>query len=109
MSCLIDEGETFLLTGGVVGNWVRVSTVSRYNISGWIEDLGNLNRRRYHHGCTRYTNNEGIKVRCDNNGIFGNPIFNTEIPNIFSTRLDRDLIKPRPSIEGFIEREYCDL
>ena len=58
-SCLIDEGDTFLLTGGYNSG----ETVSRYNINGWLEDLDNLNTGRDSHGCTQYTNNDGVKVR----------------------------------------------
>ena len=57
-SCLIDEGQTFLLTGGTYS----METVSRYNINGWLEDLDNLNTGRRLHGCTQYTNNDGVKV-----------------------------------------------
>ena len=58
-SCPIDEGQTFLLTGGIYSREI----VSRYNINGWLEDLDNLNTGRYSHGCTQYTNNDGVKVR----------------------------------------------
>ena len=58
VSCLIDEGETFLLTGGSYSEEV----VSRYNIDGWVEDLDNLNTGRYSHGCAKYTNNDGERV-----------------------------------------------
>ena len=59
-SCLIDEGETFLLTGG----WYRSirSIVSRYNINGWVEDLDNLITKRWGHGCSQFTNKDGYKV-----------------------------------------------
>ena len=57
-SCLIDEGQTFLLTGGS-----SKEIVSRYSINGWLEDLDNLNTGRNSHGCTQYTNNDGVKVR----------------------------------------------
>ena len=59
--CLIDEDETFLLTGGAVRG-STVSTVSRYNINGWVEDLDNLNTGRYGHGCSQFTNKDGYKV-----------------------------------------------
>ena len=63
VSCLIDEGETFLLTGGYeFGSSAGVSTVSRYNINGWVEDLNNLNTGRYGHGCSQFTNKHGYKV-----------------------------------------------
>ena len=67
-SCLIDEGETFLLTGGVYNSIGRPmgKTVSRYNINGWMEDLDDLNTERASmHGCTRFTNNDGEKVRME--------------------------------------------
>ena len=51
--CLIDEGDTFLITG--YGS-------SRYNSDGWIENIGSLNTGRRSHGCTRYTNNFGAEV-----------------------------------------------
>ena len=57
-SCLIDEGDTFLLTGGDTSR----NTVSRYNSDGWIEDIGSLNTGRFGHGCTHYTNNFGAEV-----------------------------------------------
>ena len=59
-SCLIDEGNTFLITGGYYPQ--VTSTVSRYNAEGWIEDIGNLNNARFGHGCSRYTNIFGKEV-----------------------------------------------
>lgn len=61
LSCLIDEGETFVLTGGYDSG--AVSTVSRYNINGWVEDLDDLITGRYQHGCTQYKNHLGDRVR----------------------------------------------
>ena len=61
-SCLIDEGETFLVTGGYDSGGA-VSTVSRYNINGWIEDLDDLITGRTHHGCLQYSNTLGDRVR----------------------------------------------
>ena len=58
-SCLIDEGTTFLVTGG--GDFLR--TASRYDIHGWQEDLDPMNEARYFHGCSQFTNNQGEKVR----------------------------------------------
>jgi len=59
-SCLIDEGETFLLVGG----FQHESSVSRYNIDGWLENLDDLNTGRFNHGCTQYqdASNEGEMV-----------------------------------------------
>ena len=59
-SCLLDEGQTFLLIGGWYPSW---ETVSRYDINGWLEDLDNLNTGRLGHGCTQYTKNDGVMVR----------------------------------------------
>ena len=64
-SCLIDEGETFLVTGGYDSG--PISTVSRYNINGWVEDLDNLLIARWSHGCSQFTNNDGDKVGSDEN------------------------------------------
>ena len=69
-TCLIDEGETFLITGGKNGIKEDFVAVARYNINGWIEDLDDLNERRWYHACTRYTNHEGIKVRFRNMKVF---------------------------------------
>merc|ERR1712107_660119 len=58
-SCLIDEGESFLLNGG---GYPVVSTVSRYNINGWVEDLDDLITGRYAPGCTQYKNHLGARI-----------------------------------------------
>ena len=63
-SCLIDEGQTFLLTGGSYSG-TRKKVSSRYNINGWMEDLDDLNTGRWSHGCTQFTNNDGDKVRME--------------------------------------------
>ena len=60
-SCLIDEGQTFLLTGSLFEGNRRIA--SRYNSSGWIEHLSDLNVDRWNHGCLQYTNNFGAKVK----------------------------------------------
>ena len=55
---MIDEGVNFVLTGGYDSGSV-VSTVSRYNINGWVEDLDDLITGRRYHGCTQYTHGAG--------------------------------------------------
>lgn len=57
-ACLIDDGETFLLTGGAS----YINKVSRYNSNGWIEDLHDLSIGRRLHGCVKYDNNFGAQV-----------------------------------------------
>ena len=39
-----------MITGG---SYTR-TTVSRYNITGWMEDLANLTVGRFNHGCSSY-------------------------------------------------------
>ena len=60
-SCLINEGDTFLLLGGVDTNGMS-KNVNRYSSEGWIEDLNSLITARYQHACAQYTNNIGEKV-----------------------------------------------
>ena len=47
-----------MLTGGVGSE----STVSRYNINGWVEDLDDLITGRRSHGGTQYTDTLGSRV-----------------------------------------------
>merc|ERR1719430_1552946 len=74
-SCLINEGETFILFGGYPGgysgkydndNWPKTSrgNVDRYSIDGHLESLPNLGLWLigHAHGCGSYTNGEGRKV-----------------------------------------------
>ena len=51
-ACLIDEGETFLLTGGTVRG---SSVAARYNKDGWIEDLNFMKIPRGGHACLQYS------------------------------------------------------
>ena len=57
-SCLIDEGDTFLLTGGDGSDGIA----SRYDINGWIEDLDPLLHPRWYHSCFSYVNDQGERV-----------------------------------------------
>ena len=41
-SCLLDEGDTFLITGSGYSDSGLLNKVSRYNVNGWVSDLGNL-------------------------------------------------------------------
>ena len=59
-SCVIDEGDTFLLLGGEnLGIW---KNANRYNSDGWVEDLQEMNQPRSRQGCTQYIDNLGMKV-----------------------------------------------
>ena len=49
-ACAIPEEASIVITGG--RNTQR--TVSRYSITGWVEDLAELNVGRYDHGCSSY-------------------------------------------------------
>jgi len=82
-SCLINEGETFVLFGGYPGgysgkydndNWPKTSrgNVDRYSIDGHLESLPNLGLWLigHAHGCGSYTDSEGRKVlMVSGNGI----------------------------------------
>jgi len=49
-ACLIGFPDMFILTGG--SHHSRNSaTVSKYDISGWMEDLPDMNKGRHDHGC----------------------------------------------------------
>ena len=74
--CLISEGESFLLTGGASNPYVS----TRYNITGWVKDLNSLNTGRTRHGCSRYTNKEGVKV-----GEL--KVLNINIKNVFQVNI----------------------
>ena len=47
----------FILTGGQYKN-----TVSRYNMSGWLGDLPDLNEGRSNHGCGFFYNEDMNRV-----------------------------------------------
>ena len=64
-SCSISDRETTTITGGRNttddGDRVPVNKVSQYNVTGWIQDLPQLQQSRWDHGCGYYFNND-IKV-----------------------------------------------
>ena len=55
-ACAISEEDTnsFIITGGRDGDKSAVSTVSRYNIRGHVEDLPSLRVARQGHGCSSF-------------------------------------------------------
>ena len=59
-ACLIDEGDTFLLTGGVY--MYTPTTVSRYTATSHVKDLNNLNTGRGQHACGWYVDSDGKRV-----------------------------------------------
>ena len=58
-ACLIDEGDSFLLTGG----WPSSVRTSRYSRDSWLKDLDNLNTARFGHACGWYSDSVGKRVR----------------------------------------------
>ena len=52
-ACAIQFDEFVVVTGGLY----TLTTVSVYNIHGWVEDLSDLNEGRVEHGCGHYVNN----------------------------------------------------
>ena len=61
-ACSIPLGDEVILTGG----WHTMTTVSRYDKDGWVEDMPSLKRGRHSHGCTAFVSG-GEQVRLDNN------------------------------------------
>ena len=59
-SCVIDEGDTFLVTGSLYSSYNTM--VSRYGPQGWIDDLAPLSLGRTDHACTRYQDSDGNLV-----------------------------------------------
>ena len=59
-ACSISDKSTnsVVITGGIHTG----RTVSRYGTTGHIEDLPSLNRKRFHHGCGVYTDDNGEQV-----------------------------------------------
>ena len=53
-----DDNEV-IITGGVD----TLSTVSLYNINGWIRDLPSLNTGRFVHACGQYKSQNGNTVK----------------------------------------------
>ena len=52
-----------MLTGGYKSELeANVANVARYDISGFVKNLDDLNSARNWHGCTQYTNDQGSKV-----------------------------------------------
>ena len=60
-ACAIADpaGPSVVVTGG----YDTRNTVSRYDRSGWVEDLANMTVGRYLHGCAGYLKN-GELVSC---------------------------------------------
>ena len=58
-ACLIDESDSFLLTGGTLSS----KRTSRYSRDSWLEDLDDLNIGRRDHACGWFTDTNGRRVR----------------------------------------------
>jgi len=54
-ACLIGFPEMFIVTGGSLHSR-NSATVSQYDISGWVEDLPDMNKGRNSHGCGFFYN-----------------------------------------------------
>ena len=62
-SCAINEGDSVVLTGGWVPGAEGDKRVSRYNRTGWVEDLPNLLTGNRYHACGTYTNSNNQKAK----------------------------------------------
>ena len=106
-SCLIDEGERFLLTGGI--GMETEKKVARYDINGWIEDLDPLLHPRWYHSCFSYVNDQGERVNmvCSGYGWYGDEdrLESCE-ENIAGTRTWREIpIGYQPSMSSSISMD----
>ena len=97
-SCLIDEGDTFLLTGG----HYFPGMAARYDINGWVEDLDPLLNPRAGHSCYSNVNEQGQRVNLVCGGINYDSTFdpfdlldNCE-ENIVGTSFWREIENPAP-------------
>ena len=96
-SCLIDEGDTFLLTGGDGS----ASLASRYDINGWVEDIDPLITPRYFHSCFSYVNDQGERVNmvCSGYSWYNDYAVENCEENIAGTRTWREIpIGNQPSM-----------
>ena len=57
-ACAIPDTDTVIITGG----YNTETTVSRYSVQGWQEDLPALTKGRLNHACTSYMSG-GRRVR----------------------------------------------
>ena len=57
-ACAISDGDSVLLTGG----YFSQQRVSRYDATGYEDDLPRLNQMRDNHGCGLYLRQDGTKV-----------------------------------------------
>ena len=58
-----EETGTVLITGGYNGSESKSLTrVSRYNTTGWVEDIAELNIARANHACSSYISQSGERV-----------------------------------------------
>ena len=57
-TCSIVDSDTLLVTGG----YDTERTVSRYDTTGFVEDLPSLYAGRWDHGCGAYTGDTGEQV-----------------------------------------------
>jgi len=83
-ACSIPDSDSVLITGGLHS----LSSVSRYDLTGWLEDLPNLGQERRRHGCGSYTRGDGTKAflvaggydQCTNwEGDCSSPLSSTEV------------------------------
>ena len=62
-ACLIDEGDSFLLTGAGAPGPVEYKKAPRYSSDSWLQDLDDLNTGRFGHACGWYIDSSGKRVR----------------------------------------------
>ena len=65
------ETDTVVLTGGLdTYNDTDTTSVERYDLKGFVENLPSLNQAREGHGCGYFYNKDGVKVKLTVFGYF---------------------------------------
>ena len=110
-ACAIPEEASLVITGGSS----TLGTVSRYNITGYVGDLAELNVGRWYHGCSSYYKDGSqvsicnsviifvyllIKILLVAGGYGESRLASTEIFDSGSWRLVGELSHPADGVRG---------
>jgi len=90
-ACAITAQDSVILTGGITLDEIRdklvvTSGVARYNLQGFVENLPDMNTKRYNHACGSYTS-EGKQVLIAAGGELDNAYRSNEPPLSSSEKL----------------------
>ena len=88
-ACAIPEEASLVITGG----FYTERTVSRYNITGWVEDLAELNVGRRNHGCSSYYKDVAQVSICNSVIMFVKGLFVLCLVNHMSDSINEFLLQ----------------